>query len=247
LPGNNLLKKLQYKAGMSVIVLNSPAGFLDSLELPPESAPDREIRGQYEFVQLFAENSQVLNRWAQRTIEAVKPEGLLWICYPKMTSGMKTDLTRDRGWQVLADAGLRGIRQVSIDQIWSAVRFKPASDSTGEQALQAQYSGRKAHLEPIKDLLVEKARTLGDDVQVHIRKSYLALARKKQFAVIQPTTNERVDLGLKLEGQPFEGRLQPARNVGSGSMTHCITLHNPQDVEDEVLDFLTMAYREIGD
>ena len=190
MPGTNLLKKLQYKAGMSMIVLNSPTGYIKSLGLPPQANPDREIRGKYEFVQLFAENSQVLNHWAQRIIEAVKPEGLLWICYPKKTSGIKTDLTRDQGWQVVTDACLRGIRQVSIDPTWSAVRFKSAADSTGVQALQAQYSGRKAHLEPVKDLLVEKALSLGDDVQVHIRKSYVALARKHQFAVIQPSTSE---------------------------------------------------------
>ena len=50
---------------------------------------------------------------------------LLWLSYPKRSSKVETDLSRDVGWEVVADAGLRPVTQVSIDETWSALRFRP--------------------------------------------------------------------------------------------------------------------------
>jgi len=58
-------------------------------------------------------------------IAALKYDGLLWISYPKRSSKVETDLTRDRGWEVMTEAGLRPVTQVSIDALWSALRFRP--------------------------------------------------------------------------------------------------------------------------
>jgi hypothetical protein len=52
-------------------------------------------------------------------------DGILWFCYPKKTSKkFSSDLERDRGWKALNDAGFFGIRMVSIDDDWSAMRFR---------------------------------------------------------------------------------------------------------------------------
>ena len=54
-------------------------------------------------------------------------DGILWFCYPKKTSKKyRTDLDRDHGWKSLNDSGLFGVRMVSIDDDWSAFRFRNA-------------------------------------------------------------------------------------------------------------------------
>jgi len=51
---------------------------------------------------------------------------LLWIAYPKQSSGIKTDVNRDILWQLSLQTGLRPVTQIAIDETWSALRFRPA-------------------------------------------------------------------------------------------------------------------------
>lgn len=61
-------------------------------------------------------------------LQALKPGGLLWFAYPKKSSGLKTDITRDVGWDAVTQAGLKGVAQVAIDETWSALRFRPVEE-----------------------------------------------------------------------------------------------------------------------
>ena len=61
-------------------------------------------------------------------MRSVRPGGPLWIAYPKGTSGVKTDVNRDRLWEALRPTGWRPIRQVALDEVWSAMRFRPADE-----------------------------------------------------------------------------------------------------------------------
>jgi hypothetical protein len=56
----------------------------------------------------------------------VRPDGLLWICYPKKSSKAATDLTRDVLWDMVKGYGVVGVSLISIDDVWSAMRFRPA-------------------------------------------------------------------------------------------------------------------------
>jgi hypothetical protein len=71
-------------------------------------------------------DSAELNRFAKKAINAIKHDGLLWICYPKGSSKMKSDLNRDVIWELLKQHGLLGVSLISIDEVWSAMRFRPA-------------------------------------------------------------------------------------------------------------------------
>ena len=84
-----------------------------------------EPEGTFDFVHLFVKNVAELESLGPTAINAVKHDGLLWISYPKRSSKVKTDITRDVGWDILAQAGLRAVTQVSIDDVWSALRFRP--------------------------------------------------------------------------------------------------------------------------
>ena len=59
---------------------------------------------------------------------ALKLGGLLWFSYPKKSSKVETDITRDVGWDALGSTGLRPVTQVAIDDTWSALRFRPVVD-----------------------------------------------------------------------------------------------------------------------
>jgi hypothetical protein len=100
----------------------------------------RVTRSPADVVLLFARDSRALAREAPRAIAALAPEAALWIAYPKLSSGVKTDLTRDRGWEPLARAGFAVVSLVAIDATWSALRWK--RDAGG--ALTAERAARVA-------------------------------------------------------------------------------------------------------
>ncbi len=117
------------------------------------------------------------------------------------------------------------------------------SPPTGEALITAQYAGRKAHLRPIYDRLVAEVVALGNDVTLDPRKTYVAATRKRQFAVIQPTRQTHVDLGLALQEAEVAGRLEAAQGIGgSARITHRIALKTPEDVDQDVLGWLRAAY-----
>ncbi len=126
-----LIKKLQLKPGMRVLVLNAPEGYLDRLTPLPEGATFVE-QGPADWVQVFMRNKAEVDALAPRGIEAVVREGALWLCYPKgrLKAGAKagTDINRDTGWDVVMLTGWGPVTQVALDETWSALRWKPESD-----------------------------------------------------------------------------------------------------------------------
>ena len=72
----------------------------------------------------FVNNCEDVERLAEVVAATLREDGLLWFCYPKKSSGVKSDINRDQGWEPLSAMGYRGIRQISIDSIWSAIRIR---------------------------------------------------------------------------------------------------------------------------
>jgi len=111
-----------------------------------------------------------------------------------------------------------------------------------DDPVQAQYSGAKAGLRSLYDLLIERATSLGSDVEVAPKKATVSLRRAKQFALITPATRDRIDLGLNLPGIPGQGRLVAT----SGMCTHKVGLRSADELDGEVLGWLQEAYRRAG-
>ena len=84
--------------------------------------------GTFDFVQAFMHNKADVESYAMAALQALKPGGLLWFTYPKKTSSIKTDITRDNGWEEVMNAGIRPVTQIAIDETWSALRFRPTDD-----------------------------------------------------------------------------------------------------------------------
>jgi predicted transport protein len=110
-----------------------------------------------------------------------------------------------------------------------------------EDLVSAQYKGPKAGLKSVYDALLTGVSKFGSDVEIAPKKSYVSLRRKKQFAIVQPATTSRIDLGLNLKGVDATERLEGGK-VFSGMCTHKVKLSSINDVDKEVINWLKQAY-----
>jgi hypothetical protein len=118
-----LAKKLGVKPGLRVVVLSAPEGAIGRLGLADVAA----TKGRGEVVLAFAQDSKALAKIAPKAFGALAEGGLLWMAYPKKSSGIPSDLTRDEGWAAVTGAGWRTVSLVAIDDAWSAARLRPVT------------------------------------------------------------------------------------------------------------------------
>ena len=112
---------------------------------------------------------------------------------------------------------------------------------SGDDLVEAQYAGPKAHLRPIYDALIEAVGRLGADVEVAPKKAYVSLRRNKQFALIQPSTKTRVDVGINLRGKEPEGRLEASGSFNA-MVSHRVRLTDKDQVDEALAEWLKAAY-----
>jgi hypothetical protein len=111
--------------------------------------------------------------------------------------------------------------------------------ASADELINNQYADRP-QLRPILDAIIEAALEHGE-VIIQARKTYVSLVTpRRTFARLQPTTKNRVDLGLRLEGQQPGGRLQPSKL--HETMRLQIGLTSAEEVDAEVLEWLRRAY-----
>jgi hypothetical protein len=120
-----------------------------------------------------------------------------------------------------------------------------ASPSPTDDPVAALFAGAKTGLRPVYDRVVEAAATFGDDVEVAPKKANVSLRRAKQFALLQPSTNTRLDLGLILKGRLPGGRLEPS-GAFNAMFTHRVKLTKASEIDDELLGWLREAYDGAG-
>ncbi|MEO8505705.1 MAG: DUF5655 domain-containing protein [Acidobacteriota bacterium] len=107
----------------------------------------------------------------------------------------------------------------------------------------ALYAGPKAHLKPIHDKVMRAIQAFGA-FEIAPKKGYLSLRRKKQFAMLGPATNTRVEVGLNIKGLPGTDRLvaQPA----GGMCQHKIKLTHVDEVDRQLVEWIRAAYEGAG-
>ena len=114
----SLAKKLNLKDGAPLRVLGKPAG-VDLGDVQTTSSDKGAVL-------LFAANKAGLDAKVAPVIEAARQDRIAWIAYPK-AGQLGTDLNRDILWKHLQGRGIQGVRQIAIDEVWSALRFRPES------------------------------------------------------------------------------------------------------------------------
>lgn len=109
-----------------------------------------------------------------------------------------------------------------------------------EDLIAAQYAGKET-LKPIYDAVLSAVQSFGSDVEIAPKKNYVSLRRSKQFAIVQPSTKTRVDLGLNLKDVEPTNRLEGGKPF-SGMCTHLVRLTSPTEIDEEVTGWLRQAY-----
>jgi len=126
-----------------------------------------------------------------------------------------------------------------------AASMVKAAEASGRDPAALLYSGKKAGLKPLHDVLMTAITTFGDDIELAPKKGYVSLRRKKQFAMIQPTTATRIDLGLILKDVPATERLESAASFNA-LFTHRVRVNTINDVDSRVIAWLKQAYDLAG-
>lgn len=116
---NALDKKLQIKPGQAIAIF----GDAPSLEL----AADRAEATIADGILVFVRNEAGLRDVLPALRSAANREKLTWVAYPKAKQ-LSTDLNRDIIWGITNDNGLDPVRQIAIDDVWSALRLKTRSE-----------------------------------------------------------------------------------------------------------------------
>lgn len=125
---DKLLKKLNYKDEKEVLVLNSPDSFRGIIDLMKENTnlcEDIQKKVEVEFAIVFVMKQDEINTIVPILAEKIKGDKTIWFCYPKKTSKRYvSEINRDNGWSIMGKCSFEPVRQVSIDDDWSAIRFR---------------------------------------------------------------------------------------------------------------------------
>ena len=110
-----LAKKLKLQPGLRAAVIGAPPGYVERLATVDGVALSTTLDGRFDWIQVFVRTSAELAAMVKPITAAIAPEGRVWICYPKGSSKVQTDLTRDKGWQPLDGGDLMWLSLVSVD------------------------------------------------------------------------------------------------------------------------------------
>ncbi len=123
-----VLKKLNYKGQPTVLVLNAPDSFrpvLDNLDPDTMIFTDVEDAAAVSFALIFATRQAEIDHSIAAIAPKLEGDAIIWYAYPKGSSKRYTcEFNRDTGWAALGRHGLEPVRQVAIDEDWSALRFR---------------------------------------------------------------------------------------------------------------------------
>jgi hypothetical protein len=120
-----LARKLKLKPGARAAVIEPPPGYLERLGAGDGITVSETLDGVFDWIQVFVRTSAELAGLVKPLTGAVDPDGRIWISYPKGSSKIQTDLTRDKGWQPLDGSDLMWLSLVSVDETWSAFGLRP--------------------------------------------------------------------------------------------------------------------------
>lgn len=122
-----------------------------------------------------------------------------------------------------------------------ALRSDSQTTTDTDSLVDAQYAGAKAALRPIYEAILAAVKKFGADIEISPKKAYVSLRRSKQFAIVQPTTSTRVDVGIVLKGVEPEERLEASGSFNA-MVSHRVRLAKPGDVDKELIAWLRRAY-----
>jgi len=120
----DIITKLKIPVGEKILVKNGPEFYIKKIQNQVILAPEPKVK--YSFIHLFATNKAELNKHFTELLTHFDDSGYFWISYPKKSSGIETDLSRNESWDIFKVYNYRPVSQISLDDTWSAIRVRPS-------------------------------------------------------------------------------------------------------------------------
>lgn len=126
-----------------------------------------------------------------------------------------------------------------------ALEARKSTVVVDEDPIDLLYAGDKAGLRPLYDTIAAAVQSFGTDIEFAPKKTYISFRRAKQFALVQPSTPTRIDIGIKLNGVEPSGKLEAA-GTWNGMVSHRVKLITMADFNKDVKGWLKLAYQQAG-
>lgn len=127
----HIADKLRIKSHTTLLTLHAPADFKKSLQGLPAGVKITDSGNDYDQVHWFVLNKTQLEKEISRVMRLLKPGMSVWVYYPKLSSKLQTDLTRDKGWDCLMAESdkLSWINLISFNETWSVFGFRNKTEA----------------------------------------------------------------------------------------------------------------------
>ena len=118
-----LVKKLGIKPGSNIVFVNAPSDYAKELDLPADVSANSRSGKPLDFAQLFVKSEKELTKQFSRYAKRLNPSGMLWVSWPKKSSGVSTDLSENIVRDTGLAAGLVDVKVCAVNQVWSGLKF----------------------------------------------------------------------------------------------------------------------------
>jgi len=118
-----LVKKLGIKAGFNIALVNAPVGFFDELTLPPGVTVNSRSKRPLDLVLLFVKSEKDMQKKFAECAERLLPAGMIWVAWPKKSSGVATALSFNNVQTIGLAAGLVDVKICAVSDVWSGLKF----------------------------------------------------------------------------------------------------------------------------
>lgn len=142
----SIARKLRLKPGMKIRVIHPPKDYADADPLLEGAGKTVKSPDQ---IHWFVKDSKVLKAELQGVLDLMGNDTLLWTFYPKKSSGIETDLTRDHGWDVLMVQNLTFLSMVSFNDTWTAFACRKPNETDVKKKLKP-VEDYGAYIDPVK-------------------------------------------------------------------------------------------------
>lgn len=149
-PSQTILEKLQLKDEKNLLIQGLPSTIekqFIKLSFAKNITPLLKIK-KIDFALVFAISKNQLKVILRDVLPSLNENAKLWIAYPKLTSKIVSDLSRDCNWECVAQMDYEGVRMISLDHVWCAMRFKKTAQvkHTAENGTQLEYINKEARI-----------------------------------------------------------------------------------------------------
>jgi len=118
-----LVKKLGIKPGSNIVFVNAPSDYAKELDLPADVSANSRSGKPLDFAQLFVMSEKELTKKFSRYAKRLNPAGMLWVSWPKKSSGVSTDLSENIVRDIGLATGLVDVKICAVNQVWSGLKF----------------------------------------------------------------------------------------------------------------------------